>query len=118
MGESIQNIDGPPKRATPPLPDLTFMPNSNKLGITTKGDLEDFILNEMDIMEHLVSGYGTVKLPLPYSPGMAEKLPKAYSFEMSPENEDIWAQKSENSAEFRYLTSNRILPINTEEKKK
>jgi hypothetical protein len=39
--------------------------------------VNSFILNKMNVIEHHVSGYGTVKLPLPYAPGTAEKFLKA-----------------------------------------
>ncbi len=66
-----------------------------------------FVLYDMNITEHFVSGYGTVELPLPYITGTARKCAKALSLEMQPDG----TQGPDGSDPFRYLTPLPVEPI-------
>lgn len=66
--------------------------------------VNDFILNKLNIKEHFVSGFGTVKLPLPYKTGMAVKEEKKYSFERQPDNIEELAENVRDKHALRYVT--------------
>lgn len=72
-----------------------------------------FLLNDMNIAEHLCSGYGTVKLPLPYTLGSTEKLEKALSFERSPQTGQDTHVSGFSGDSFRYLTPAPVHPLGT-----
>ncbi len=70
-----------------------------------------FLLYETNIQEHLVSGYGTLALPLPYSAGMAKKDKKALSLGLQPDHALRFDSEGTPSSAFRYLTPECVEPV-------
>jgi len=63
-----------------------------------------FLLYRMGIQEHIVSGFGTTALPLPYIPGTANKSRKRMSLEKPPNLETMFSNPEGSPSAFRYLT--------------
>ncbi|MDT8391957.1 MAG: MBL fold metallo-hydrolase [Lentisphaeria bacterium] len=70
-----------------------------------------FLLYDTGIQEHLVSGYGTITMPLPYRPGMAAKSPKALTFTRQPDSSVTFANGLVPDSAFRYLTPDKVDPV-------
>lgn len=71
--------------------------------------VNQFLLRDCGIQEHLVSGYGTAALPLPYSPGRATKCAKALTFDRQPEPAEFVSDGVDAST-LRYLTPLPVEP--------
>ena len=73
-------------------------------------DVSRFLLYEMGIQEHIVSGFGTAALPLPYVPGTAGKFQKTMSLEKQPNPEISFCMDEVSPGVFQYLTPDAVFP--------
>jgi len=67
-----------------------------------------YLLHNLSIREHLVSGYGMVALPLPYALGTAIKSPKTLALDKQPSPEDGFGQAIAGNSTFRYMIPDAV----------
>lgn len=86
-----------------PTPDYGMVQRKNN-------PVNHFLLHDLNVREHFVSGYGTVELSLPYVPGTARKKRKYLTLDRQPDPADGFEHAGGGMAAFRYLTPLAVDP--------